>query len=120
GYYMIRCTCWIVGNRLFEKICRITTNNNHPNTVNLTPPINHEIHKKQRYQPLHTRQAYPTNFPVNTFPTTYEEALRTFHQENKEMREAQKKTKTQLTNVTELLNKFTNQVTVDATYPHDS
>ncbi|MED6164107.1 hypothetical protein PIB30_086523 [Stylosanthes scabra] len=69
--------------------------------------------QNQRYQPPHTRQAYPTNFPVNTFLATYEEALQTFQQENKEMREAQKRTKTQLTNLIELLTKFTNQVTVN-------
>ncbi|MED6211749.1 hypothetical protein PIB30_076606 [Stylosanthes scabra] len=67
----------------------------------------------QRYQPPHTRQTYPTNFSINTFPTTYEEALRTFQQENREMREAQKSTKAQLTNLTYLLTKFTHQVGVN-------
>ncbi|MED6115049.1 hypothetical protein PIB30_086420 [Stylosanthes scabra] len=72
---------------------------------------------QQRYQPPHNRQSYHTNLLVNSFPPSYEEALRTFQQENKEMREAQKRTETQLTNLIELLTKFTNQITINPPTP---
>ncbi|MED6185026.1 hypothetical protein PIB30_053062 [Stylosanthes scabra] len=64
----------------------------------------------QRYQPSHNRQLYHSN---NPFPSSYEDILRAFQQENKEMREAQKKTEAQITNLTELLTKFTNQETTN-------
>ncbi|MED6114614.1 hypothetical protein PIB30_079050 [Stylosanthes scabra] len=50
---------------------------------------------------------------LNTTSTTYEEAFRRFQQENKEIREALKRTKAQLTNLTDLLTKFTHQVGVN-------
>ncbi|MED6148978.1 hypothetical protein PIB30_058028 [Stylosanthes scabra] len=62
-----------------------------------------------RYQPPHNRQPYPS---TNTPPISYDEALRTFQRENQEMREAQKRTESQLSHFTELLHKFTNQTTI--------
>ncbi|MED6186379.1 hypothetical protein PIB30_066120, partial [Stylosanthes scabra] len=47
---------------------------------------------------------------MNAPPSNYEEALCSFQQDNKELREAQKRTETQLSNITELLTEFTNQM----------
>ncbi|MED6164084.1 hypothetical protein PIB30_086310 [Stylosanthes scabra] len=44
---------------------------------------------------------------------SYDEALRTFQRENQEIREAQKSTESQLNHLTELLQKFTNQPTIN-------
>ncbi|MED6148208.1 hypothetical protein PIB30_048130 [Stylosanthes scabra] len=68
----------------------------------------------QHYQPPHNRQPYHSN---NSFMPSYEDILRAFQQENKEMREAQKRTEGQLTNLTELLTKFANQATTNPTPP---
>ncbi|MED6140262.1 hypothetical protein PIB30_091484 [Stylosanthes scabra] len=53
-----------------------------------------------KYQPLHNRQQY---FPSNNPPFNYDEALRTLQKENQEIREAQKRTESQLTQLTEML-----------------
>ncbi|MED6138851.1 hypothetical protein PIB30_078314 [Stylosanthes scabra] len=57
-----------------------------------------------RYQPPHNRQQYP---PSNSPPFNYDEALRTFQRENQEIREAQKRTESQLTQLIEMLQKIT-------------
>ncbi|MED6196155.1 hypothetical protein PIB30_044654, partial [Stylosanthes scabra] len=63
-----------------------------------------------RYQPLHTRQTYP---PPNVPPPNYEETLRTYQQESREIKETQKRFESQLSHITELLHKFTNQPTIN-------
>ncbi|MED6213302.1 hypothetical protein PIB30_091856 [Stylosanthes scabra] len=75
-----------------------------PPTLQQQSPINSQ---GPRYQPPHNRQPYPSN---SNFPPSYEDTLRAFQQENKEMREAQKRTEAQITNLTEMLTKFTIQV----------
>ncbi|MED6170534.1 hypothetical protein PIB30_031876 [Stylosanthes scabra] len=47
--------------------------------------------KNPRYQPPHICQTYSQNPPTNTLPSNYEEALHSFQQENRELREAQKR-----------------------------
>ncbi|MED6163530.1 hypothetical protein PIB30_080855 [Stylosanthes scabra] len=66
--------------------------------------------QNQRYQPLHTRQTYP---PPNVPPPNYEETLCAYQQESREMKENQKRLDSQLSHITELLHKFTNQPTTN-------
>ncbi|MED6175522.1 hypothetical protein PIB30_079154 [Stylosanthes scabra] len=66
--------------------------------------------QSQRYQPPHTRQTYP---PPNVPPPNYEETLRAYQQESREMKENQKRLDSQLSHITELLHKFTNQPTTN-------
>ncbi|MED6224004.1 hypothetical protein PIB30_079601 [Stylosanthes scabra] len=64
--------------------------------------------QNHRYQPPHIRQTYP---PPNVPPPNYEETLRVYQQESKEMKETQKRFESQLSHITDLLHKFTNQPT---------
>ncbi|MED6202261.1 hypothetical protein PIB30_103567, partial [Stylosanthes scabra] len=66
--------------------------------------------QNQRYQPPYTRQNYP---PPNVPPPNYEETLRAYQQESREMKENQKRFESQLSHITELLQKFTNQPTTN-------
>ncbi|MED6190722.1 hypothetical protein PIB30_108670, partial [Stylosanthes scabra] len=66
--------------------------------------------QNQRYQPPHTRQTYP---PPNVPPPNYEETLRAYQQESREMKENQKRLDSQLSHITKLLHKFTNQPTTN-------
>ncbi|MED6200786.1 hypothetical protein PIB30_088642 [Stylosanthes scabra] len=59
-----------------------------------------------RYQPPHNHQLYP---PSNNPSISYGETLRAFQRENQEMREAQKRTESQINHLTEMLQKFTSQ-----------
>ncbi|MED6197932.1 hypothetical protein PIB30_061519, partial [Stylosanthes scabra] len=66
--------------------------------------------QNQRYQPPHTRQTYsPPNVPL----PNYEETLRAYQQESREMNETKKRFESQLSHITELLHKFTNQPTTN-------
>ncbi|MED6115744.1 hypothetical protein PIB30_093615, partial [Stylosanthes scabra] len=66
--------------------------------------------QNRRYQPPHTRQTYD---PPNVPPPNYEETLRAYQQESREMKENQKRLDSQLSHITELLYKFTNQPTTN-------
>ncbi|MED6113783.1 hypothetical protein PIB30_074061 [Stylosanthes scabra] len=57
------------------------------------------------------------NPQANALLSNYEEALRSFQQENRELREAQKRIETQLSNITDLITKFTNQVAINPQPP---
>ncbi|MED6164123.1 hypothetical protein PIB30_086679 [Stylosanthes scabra] len=62
-----------------------------------------------RYQPQHNcRQYSPSNNP----PFNFDEGIRIVQKENQEMREAQKRTEAQLSHLTQLLQKISNQSTV--------
>ncbi|MED6122807.1 hypothetical protein PIB30_043397 [Stylosanthes scabra] len=63
-----------------------------------------------RYQPPHNRQQY---LPATKPPFSLDEAICTFQRENQEMREAQKRTESQLNHLAELLQKFANQPPVN-------
>ncbi|MED6137582.1 hypothetical protein PIB30_066262 [Stylosanthes scabra] len=66
--------------------------------------------QNRRYQPPNTRQTYP---PPNVPPSNYEETLRAYQQESREIKENQKRLDSQLSYITELLHKFTNQPTIN-------
>ncbi|MED6187635.1 hypothetical protein PIB30_078227 [Stylosanthes scabra] len=66
--------------------------------------------QNQRYQPPHTRQTY---HPPNVPPPNYEETLRAYQKESREMKENQKRLDSQLSHIIELLHKFTNQPTTN-------
>ncbi|MED6220166.1 hypothetical protein PIB30_042152 [Stylosanthes scabra] len=66
--------------------------------------------QNQRYQPPHTRQTYS---PPNVPPPNYEETLRAYQQESREMKENHKRFESQLSHITELLHKFINQPTTN-------
>ncbi|MED6225614.1 hypothetical protein PIB30_095376, partial [Stylosanthes scabra] len=53
------------------------------------------------------------NPPMNPQPSSYDETLRTYQQESREMREAHKRTEAHLNDLAELLHKFTCQMTVN-------
>ncbi|MED6187042.1 hypothetical protein PIB30_072615 [Stylosanthes scabra] len=61
-----------------------------------------------RYQPPHARKTYP---PPNVPPLNYEETLRAYQQDSREMKNTQKRF--ELSHITELLHKFTNQPTIN-------
>ncbi|MED6140048.1 hypothetical protein PIB30_089473 [Stylosanthes scabra] len=63
-----------------------------------------------RYQPPHNRQQYS---PATNPPFNFDEAIRTVQRENQEMREAQKRTESQLNHLAELLLKIANQSPVN-------
>ncbi|MED6198644.1 hypothetical protein PIB30_068435, partial [Stylosanthes scabra] len=65
--------------------------------------------QNKRYQPPHLRQ----NLPMNPPPSNYDETLRTYQQESRELREAHKKTEARLNDLTELLHKFASQMAVN-------
>ncbi|MED6150606.1 hypothetical protein PIB30_073966 [Stylosanthes scabra] len=50
--------------------------------------------------------------PMNSPPSSYDETLRAFQQESKELWEAHKRTESQLTDIIKLLHKFTSQMAV--------
>ncbi|MED6189311.1 hypothetical protein PIB30_094742, partial [Stylosanthes scabra] len=66
--------------------------------------------QNQRYQPPHTRETYP---PPNVPPPNYEETLRAYQQESREVKENQKRLESQLSHITELIHKFTHQPTTN-------
>ncbi|MED6163572.1 hypothetical protein PIB30_081284 [Stylosanthes scabra] len=66
--------------------------------------------QNQRYQPPHTRETY---HPPNVPPPNYEETLHAYQQESREMKETQKRFESQLSHITELPHKFTNQQTIN-------
>ncbi|MED6152807.1 hypothetical protein PIB30_095512 [Stylosanthes scabra] len=63
-----------------------------------------------RYQPPHNRQQYP---PATNPPLNFDEAIRTVQRENQEMREAKKRTESQLNHLAKLLQKIANQSPVN-------
>ncbi|MED6150487.1 hypothetical protein PIB30_072761 [Stylosanthes scabra] len=85
-----------------------------------SPPNNRQYYtqpqaqnsQNPRYQPPHARQTYP---PPNAPPLNYEETLQAYQQDSREMKETQKRFESQLSHITELLHKFTNQPTIN---PH--
>ncbi|MED6188922.1 hypothetical protein PIB30_090613, partial [Stylosanthes scabra] len=78
---------------------------------NNNPPQNSQ---NSRYQPPHSRQPYPSN--TNSQPS-YEDTIRAFHQESKEMRDATKRTEAQISHLTDLLTKLTIQVLPSTSTP---
>ncbi|MED6210982.1 hypothetical protein PIB30_069286, partial [Stylosanthes scabra] len=72
----------------------------------LTRQANHS----QQYQPPHVRQTYPS---PNTPPPNYEETLRAYQQDSREMKEKQQRLESQLSHITDMLHKFTNQPNVN-------
>ncbi|MED6177105.1 hypothetical protein PIB30_094720 [Stylosanthes scabra] len=78
---------------------------------NNNPPQNSQ---NSRYQPPHSKQPYPSN--TNSQPS-YEDTIRAFHQESKEMRKATKRTEAQISHLTDLLTKLTNQVLPSTSTP---
>ncbi|MED6186382.1 hypothetical protein PIB30_066123 [Stylosanthes scabra] len=81
---------------------------------NQQPPLNnrHQPQNSQNpiYQPPHARQTYPS---PNAPPLNYEETLRAYQQDSREMKETQKRFESQLSHITELVHKFTNQPTIN-------
>ncbi|MED6170482.1 hypothetical protein PIB30_031361 [Stylosanthes scabra] len=61
--------------------------------------------QNQRCQPLHLRQNLPQS--------SYDDTLRAYQQESRKLREVHKRTKARLTDLTELLDKFTSQIAVN-------
>ncbi|MED6164833.1 hypothetical protein PIB30_093922 [Stylosanthes scabra] len=93
--------------------------NNQP--AHLNPPQQQQAQPRQpytysqpqnsqnpRYQLPQNRQQYP---PSNSPPFNYDEALHTSQRENQEIREVQKRTESQLTQLTEMLQGITSQPT---------
>ncbi|MED6136155.1 hypothetical protein PIB30_053388 [Stylosanthes scabra] len=78
------------------KYCQPYNNNN--------PPQNSQ----------NSRKPYLSN--TNSHPS-YKDTIRAFHQENKEMREATKRTEAQISHLTDLLTKLTNQVLSSTSTP---
>ncbi|MED6123912.1 hypothetical protein PIB30_054098 [Stylosanthes scabra] len=95
------------GGTTINKAVGILTNN--LKTANPIPPINLKIHQTNA-----TNHHTTTN---NSNQPSYEDTLRASHQENKEMREAQKRIEAQISNLAEMLKQFTNQTTTNSSTP---
>ncbi|MED6186947.1 hypothetical protein PIB30_071641 [Stylosanthes scabra] len=87
------------------------TQNRQQNTY--SQPQNQQ---NQRYQPPHLRP----NPPMNPPPASYDETLRTYQQEIRELREAHKRIEAHLNDLTELLHKFANKMAVNSQPPSNS
>ncbi|MED6129525.1 hypothetical protein PIB30_108810, partial [Stylosanthes scabra] len=92
------------------------TYNQPQNFQNQNPPYQQPYQTppptQQRYQPPHIRQNTPSH-QTPPSQSTIEEALRPIYQENKELKDFQRRTETQLSTITDLLTRLTTQPTTN-------